>query len=363
MISSYSESDNHLFLFSKKDLINYVGPVEIELGRHSILITDDSATILAFINRQLQSLSKPLDSSILKTSGGLLIKVSFVSIGKAMSEKSVLRVGLENQLNSLLGPLSDLIPIRLVFQARIMQSFVEDPNVDPEKGIKYFDPVQLTTLVQNGSWNLDQSGQDGENCVNLVLIETDGPTYLQKPNGAYTNTFRYPDWGAVVFADSKEKLDSIPELFSALLLKLLGFDPSASIKTVDIDRFALTLIRQSILFQETAKEALKSLLANESDIVLTPSFSSHLKELQVFHQSFIHSLTSGSMSDALNLASDSSKLMKHTYFHDSLLGRLYFPNEHKLAVYGPLIVPAVLPILVGLVKLGYQRSHSVHKQK
>lgn len=39
------------------------------------------------------------------------------------------------------------------------------------------------------------------------------------------------------------------------------------------------------------------------------------------------------------------------FFDPSMVGRVYFPQDHKYAVYTPLFFPVVLPVLVGLVRL------------
>ncbi|CAD6910961.1 unnamed protein product [Tilletia controversa] len=53
---------------------------------------------------------------------------------------------------------------------------------------------------------------------------------------------------------------------------------------------------------------------------------------------------------ALSLASLSSTLASRAFFHPSMLGLLYFPEEHKYAVYTPLFGPVAVPLLVALVR-------------
>ncbi|KAE8212876.1 hypothetical protein CF327_g3533 [Tilletia walkeri] len=53
---------------------------------------------------------------------------------------------------------------------------------------------------------------------------------------------------------------------------------------------------------------------------------------------------------ALSLASLSSTLASRAFFHPSMLGLLYFPEEHKYAVYTPLFGPVAVPLLVALLR-------------
>lgn len=38
------------------------------------------------------------------------------------------------------------------------------------------------------------------------------------------------------------------------------------------------------------------------------------------------------------------------YFDPSMLALLYFPDEHKYAIYTPLFGPVMVPILMGLLR-------------
>lgn len=38
------------------------------------------------------------------------------------------------------------------------------------------------------------------------------------------------------------------------------------------------------------------------------------------------------------------------FFHPSIVSLLYFPDEHKYAIYMPLFVPVLVPMVVSLVK-------------
>ena len=38
------------------------------------------------------------------------------------------------------------------------------------------------------------------------------------------------------------------------------------------------------------------------------------------------------------------------FFEKSMVGQVYFPDEHKVAVYLPLLGPIGVPLIVGLLK-------------
>lgn len=57
-----------------------------------------------------------------------------------------------------------------------------------------------------------------------------------------------------------------------------------------------------------------------------------------------------SPSTALSHAALAQSLASQAYFDPSMLALLYFPDEHKYAVYTPLFGPVAVPLLVALLR-------------
>lgn len=53
---------------------------------------------------------------------------------------------------------------------------------------------------------------------------------------------------------------------------------------------------------------------------------------------------------ALQHSSRALTLASRAFFNPGMLALLYFPAEHKYAVYTPLFVPVAVPLLVTLLK-------------
>jgi phosphatidylinositol glycan class S len=43
---------------------------------------------------------------------------------------------------------------------------------------------------------------------------------------------------------------------------------------------------------------------------------------------------------------------RQVFFDKGILSMLYFPDDHKMAVYIPYFVPVLLPLLVGILREG-----------
>lgn len=53
---------------------------------------------------------------------------------------------------------------------------------------------------------------------------------------------------------------------------------------------------------------------------------------------------------ALSHVATAQSLASRAYFDSSMMGLLYFPDEHKYAVYTPLFGPVAVPLLLSLLK-------------
>ncbi|KIR35177.1 phosphatidylinositol glycan, class S [Cryptococcus deuterogattii MMRL2647] len=53
---------------------------------------------------------------------------------------------------------------------------------------------------------------------------------------------------------------------------------------------------------------------------------------------------------AFVLARDAVELANKAFFDPSMMGLLYFPDEHKFAVYTPLFAPIAVPLIIGLLR-------------
>jgi phosphatidylinositol glycan class S len=54
--------------------------------------------------------------------------------------------------------------------------------------------------------------------------------------------------------------------------------------------------------------------------------------------------------EALASARVAENEAERSFFEKSMVGQVYFPDEHKVAVYLPLLGPIGVPLVVGLVK-------------
>ncbi|KAJ2980745.1 hypothetical protein NQ176_g2451 [Zarea fungicola] len=57
----------------------------------------------------------------------------------------------------------------------------------------------------------------------------------------------------------------------------------------------------------------------------------------------------GETSEALSRDEEAEQEVERAFFEKSMVGQLYFPDEHKIAVYLPLLGPISVPLIMGLI--------------
>lgn len=58
---------------------------------------------------------------------------------------------------------------------------------------------------------------------------------------------------------------------------------------------------------------------------------------------------------AYQKASLASQISEKAFFDPKMVSMLYFPDEHKYAIYMPLFVPVAIPVLMALVNEARKR--------
>lgn len=179
-----------------------------------------------------------------------------------------------------------------------------------------------------------------------------------------SNGWLVPQWGAVSIYNCAGKLGSPPPnhltveairpallAFSSQLLLLLGV-PSTPPESLPLRLSTLTRVRAAELFFSAS-----STLGSLARLVLTlPSISIPdsvadnvavtLQQLDAACSNF----QAGNFDRALQNGKAAESHAEKAFFEKSMVGQVYFPDEHKVAVYLPLLGPVAVPLVVAAVK-------------
>ncbi|RLU17264.1 hypothetical protein DMN91_011333 [Ooceraea biroi] len=202
-------------------------------------------------------------------------------------------------------------------------------------------------------------------------------TPLEKKLDSNVEAFLSPRWGGVVLlnppAHSCENVGEegiatiVPEetavigTFLAQLRLLLGIPetkpisgvtavPLVGLKSRDWEIDSLLRFRtvEQLTSAKLTLQSLAQLLKEISNIVITDVVGNRIKTaLELVHES-AERLRHGDLERSFNLSKEAFVTAEAAFSDPTLLALLYFPEDQKYAVYIPLFLPAMIPVLLSL---------------
>ncbi|KAF4618900.1 hypothetical protein D9613_009941 [Agrocybe pediades] len=250
-------------------------------------------------------------------------------------------------------------------------------------------PEQLTVFVNSAEWILSSSSSN-DPVLHFVLFVPSSdrrPLQILNRNGvpSQSNAFLLPQWGGIVVSNPsaaalsddrllRHEMDNVFSVFAHQLLALLGVSP--------LPTDVVTSTKQDSLLSEWQLDALARRRTLENVHDSQDTLLSIVKLVDQIENMPVHDGVKTDVEEALNaLASmydsptsslyqkfaysaKSFGLASRAFFNPGMLALLYFPAEHKYAIYSPLFASAVIPLLVAalreLLALRKERKQAKH---
>jgi phosphatidylinositol glycan class S len=210
----------------------------------------------------------------------------------------------------------------------------------------FIDQAELGSFINAAEWPLSPSIGEG-NTINFLLY-VPAPEQSPLSQDAVAHSWLLPQWGSVYILNlaSEAPIPSVPAanledpflVFSTHLLSLLGLPDEPQVSLL----LRLSTLRRTLTLS------------------LMQSSASTLGALARLTQSLHRTVTSlgqacaalqgGRFSEALDQARQADMNAERAFFDKSMVGQVYFPDEHKIAVYLPLLGPVSVPLILALGK-------------
>ncbi|XP_050353241.1 GPI transamidase component PIG-S isoform X2 [Nymphalis io] len=199
--------------------------------------------------------------------------------------------------------------------------------------------------------------------------------------------FMSPKWGGVVFGnptpeECQERVYTPPVnlimgTFLSQLRKLLGITDKAALARARLaaarrvaprgwERDALLRLRalQQLASAETSLKSLAKLLGEISNIVINDEVGASINlAVSSIHLATEH-MERGDLLEAHRFSQQAFLAAETAFMEPSLLALLYFPDDQKYAIYIPLFLPIMFPVVLSLKNLLlWFRGKPVHKEK
>lgn len=229
-------------------------------------------------------------------------------------------------------------------------------------------PEDLTVFVNSAEWTL-ASSVSNDPVLHFVLFvpsSINAPLYILDHEGNPTSSdaFILPQWGGVVLLNKPDthltsaSLAPTFKTFQRQLLALLGV-PSLPQDVIsnDLEPFSDwqldALVRQRARQNfENSKETLGSIVSLVHQIENMPVGQDVKGDVQGSLNALDSALATAKSSStaALRHSSEALTLSSRAFFNPGMLALLYFPAEHKYAVYTPLFASIAAPLVAAVIR-------------
>jgi len=276
-----------------------------------------------------------------------------------------IEAALRQYLAPLLESFSTISNFTIDTQVQLYASFspsIRQPDYDEELMAWTLRKEDLSGFINAAEWPLSPSIGEGPT-VNFALYvpEQSQSPLLVKENAA--SSWLVPQWGGVAILNqvssngaatpsilTKESLAPAMQTFSKQLISLFGLPQTPASLPLRIS--ALTRVRAtSLIFSASSTLGALAQVYQKMPSIPVPDSVAKSVELTLTHlQQACDRLHDGRFQDALKHARIAEAQAEKAFFERSMVGQVYFPDEHKFAVYMPLLGPIAVPLVMAALR-------------
>lgn len=269
------------------------------------------------------------------------------------------------QATELLKPifkgLTHFTNFTLSTQIQYYSTLTYPPNYDETKQSYVIPENDLSTFINHGDWNLITHNINPS--INFIIYFPES-NYENKPllvENSQTNSFLVPQWGGVYIFNKNEPLVKevvitepellpIMETFTSQLFELLGVPSQPKSPSIRIDSLSRITTLKNLRKSLDNLLSLVKLTDSLNEISIPELTKTHvLRTLDYLHSAF-DALERDDFSGAVTFSARSVESSDNAFFEKEMVQQAYFPSEHKLAVFLPLLGPVSSIIIIGLFK-------------
>ena len=239
---------------------------------------------------------------------------------------------------------------------------VQSPEYDEENRFWTLREEDLSAFINAAEWPLSPSTATGPT-LNFVLYVPNQATTPLVVKGSQASTWLVPQWGGVFILNdgftngtdtpmtlTKKAIQPALLTFSHQLLSFLGAPqspPSLPLQLQTLTRIqAASLLLSAASTMGSLARLTKALPTIAIPETVSAAVSTTLKQLRAT----CSALKNGEFDEALNNARIAEAQAEKGFFEKSMVGQVYFPDEHKVAVYLPLLGPIGVPLIMSAIK-------------
>ncbi|KAH8726940.1 phosphatidylinositol-glycan biosynthesis class S protein [Phaeosphaeriaceae sp. PMI808] len=273
-----------------------------------------------------------------------------------------IEAALSAYVNPLLESFSAISNFTIDTQVQLYASFspsISQPEFDDDLKAWTLRKEDLSGFINAAEWPLSPSIGEGPT-VNFVLYVPDqnqSPLLIKENAG---NSWLVPQWGGVHILNlhgeavpeslTADALAPAMHTFSNQLISLLGLPQTPASLPLRISTLVRARAASLIISTSSTLGALAQVYQKLQSIPV-PDTVAQSTTLAITHLHRACSyLQQGRFQPALENARTAQSAAEKAFFERSMVGQVYFPDEHKVAVYLPLLGPVAVPLIMAALK-------------
>ncbi|EXJ95969.1 hypothetical protein A1O1_01094 [Capronia coronata CBS 617.96] len=349
---------------------------QVAAALQTVALASHTQNAQAFLRSQPYDVVTRIEKQInraYKSSSEFHLTFSLFTAGGVPSSWDV-QDALSKHIQPLVQALSNTSEFDITTQIQLYSSY--SPAIQPvtKEGMEgaFLQQKDLTAFVNAAEWPLAPSIGDGPT-INFILYVPVQDEIPLKIDGVEGTSWLIPQWGGIQITNPPLQPDpmtggmSLPahlagellrqpfETFSSQLLSLLGVpqaNQSGKLLPLQLRLDAYKRFSTLTLYLKAASSlgSLARLAQRLSNIPIQKHVAELVDDaignLTAAEHAFLESRWDAALIHSRIAYRDSEK----AFFDKSMVGQVYFPDEHKVAVYLPLLGPIGVPLLVGLLR-------------
>jgi phosphatidylinositol glycan class S len=267
---------------------------------------------------------------------------------------------IQQYINPLLRQLATVSDFHVDTQVQLFASFspsIAAPQLDETSNTYKLLHSDLSGFINAAEWPLSPSIGSGPtlNMVLYVPAPEQSPLLLETGGNSWT----IPQWGGVQILNPANKqtqrltssdLEPVMLTFADQLMALLGVPSTPQSLALRIQRLKRERATSLILSASSTLGALVRLTRKLESIAIPASVATSVDETLSHLDQACGNLREGRYQLALENARVAEAEAEKAFFEPSMVGQVYFPDEHKVAVYVPLLGPMAVPLVMSALK-------------
>ncbi|KAL3477962.1 phosphatidylinositol-glycan biosynthesis class S protein-domain-containing protein [Aspergillus californicus] len=303
------------------------------------------------------------------------LALSLFTPGSAPSSWDI-ESAVQEYISPLVQALSPISNFTIDTQVQLYAGFsptTPAPEYEEAEAIWTLKEENLSAFINAAEWPLNPSIGPGPT-INFILYVPDPSQSPLLVKESKATSWIIPQWGGVFILNpplpdtttsnpsSESKSNTNPPhlslnaltpaflTFSHHLLSLLGTPHSPPSIPLRLQTLIRIRAASLLLSSSSTLGSLARLTNSLPSIPIPASVASSVSTTLTALSSSCESLRQGRFEAALATARVAEVEAERSFFEKSMVGQMYFPDEHKVAVYLPLLGPVGVPLVLGLVK-------------